>query len=131
MAYNANYPQFYPPTYQTPPQVNRQPSVSVAYVQGENAAKAYPVQPGQTMYLFDTENPVMYVKTTDQNGYPALRIFDYKERIQNEKETVPPPTETKPDYISREEFDKFRNEIRDEIRRRRKPDEPIKEQKNA
>ena len=131
MAYNVNYPQFYPPTYQAPPQVNRQLSVSVAYVQGENAAKAYPVQPGQTMYLFDTENPVMYVKTTDQNGYPSLRIFDYKERIQNEKETVPPTTETKPDYISREEFDKFRNEIRDEIRRRRKPDEPVKEQKNA
>lgn len=129
MVYNNYTPQFYPPVHSTAMPTQRQPNVNVAYVQGENAAKAYPISAGQIMYLFDTENPVMYIKSTDQSGFPLpVRIFDYKERIQNEKENPKSKDEPKLDFISRDEFDKFREEIKNEIKRaRRRVDEPTKE----
>lgn len=123
MAYNFYQPQYYP-AQQMPYQTQQQSTNSIIWVQGENAAKAYPVSAGQSVLLMDSENSLMYIKSTDQSGMPLpLRIFEYKEKTQNGKETPPPVVDAKKDYISREEFDKFRAEIRDEIRRRKKPDE--------
>lgn len=130
MAYNNYIPQFYPVNQPVQYQTPQQSTNSIIWVQGENAAKAYPVSAGQSVLLMDSENSTMYIKSTDQSGMPLpLRIFDYKERIQNGKENHPPVADTKHDYISREEFDKFRAEIRDEIRRRKKPEE--KENRNV
>lgn len=82
--------------------------LSCAYVQGEAAAKAYPVAPGQFVVLIDTELPVIYTKTTDQFGRPLpIRILDYVERVQQE-ETV-----KSVDFVSKSDFDNFKNEIRD------------------
>lgn len=132
MAYNLYPPQYYPGAqpmqYSAPTQTNS----GIIWVQGENAAKAYPVAAGQSALLMDSENSVFYIKSTDQSGMPQqLRIFDYKERILGDK--TPPQTilETKNNYVSREEFDKFKVEIKDEIRRRRKPEESVKDSKNA
>lgn len=141
MPYYNNVPQFYPPIQSTgypgsnftvnQPNVQQQNS-GIIWVQGENAAKAYPVGAGQSILLMDSEDAIMYIKSTDQSGMPLpLRIFDYKERFQNAKENTKVAEESKQDYISRDEFDKFKSEIRDEIRRRRKSDEQIKESKNA
>ena len=126
---NYPFPQYYPTanavTYQQP----RQPAPSVAYVQGESAAKAYPVTPGQIMYLFDTETDLMYVKSTDQSGIPSpIRIFRYKEETQSGKEIQ---SERQSNIVTREEFDKFREEIRNEIRRRKKPEDQVKENQNG
>lgn len=138
MAYNNYYPQFYPPVNpmmapQVQPQQTQQHQNSgVIWVNSENEAKTYPVAPGQSVFLFDRDNLVFYVKSADQSGMALpLRIFDYKERSQNTKETPNPTPEVKQEFVSREEFEKFRNEIRDEIRRRRRPEEPVKEAKNA
>lgn len=116
MAYNPYIPQFYPPvqaglpTYNTNSQQN-----SITWVQGENAAKSYPIGAGQSILLMDSENPVLYIKSTDQSGMPSLRIFDYKERIQNGKEEKKVETDNK-DYISREEFDKFKEDVKEMIK---------------
>lgn len=110
MAYNY-YPQF----YQAPQsQYMQQQSSGITWVQGENSAKSYPVAAGQSILLMDSESPVMYIKSTDQSGVPLpLRIFDYKERSQSTSNSV---QTQKTDYISRNEFDAFRNEIRAELR---------------
>ena len=85
-----------------------QQSSGITWVQGENSAKSYPVAAGQSILLMDSESPVMYIKSTDQSGVPLpLRIFDYKERSQS---TSNAQTQ-KIDYISRNEFETFRNEI--------------------
>lgn len=138
MAYQNYYPQFYPPVnpimaQQVQPQQTQQHQNSgVIWVNSENEAKTYPVAPGQSVFLFDRDNLVFYVKSADQSGMALpLRIFDYKERVQNGKEESKQTTEVKQDYVSREEFDRFRTEIRDEIRRRRRPEEPVKEAKNV
>ena len=106
MSYQQYIPQFYTPAQ---PQMmqQRQPNITVGYIQGENAAKAYPIQANQIVYLFDMENPVMYIKQTDASGFPQpIRIFDYKERIQNGNQES--SKEITKDYISRE----IKNDLR-------------------
>ena len=64
---------------------NNQSYQSIVWVQGEAGAKAYPVSPGYTVMLMDSEDNVFYIKTTDTNGIPLpLKVFDYSERKNNE-----------------------------------------------
>jgi len=128
MAFFNNYPQYYQPNYQpqyTPQVPASQPHMqtnNLIWCQGENAAKSYPVSAGQSVLLMDSENPVMYIKSTDQSGMPLpLRIFDYTERTQERAERVQTVAEPKMDYISRNEFDAFRDEIKAEIKQVNKP----------
>lgn len=68
-----------------------QPQVSnlFAWVQGEASAKAYPVAPGNTILLMDSEAPILYMKSTDMSGRPL-------------------PMETRY-LVSKEEYDKIQN----------------------
>lgn len=105
MAYYGNQtPQFYQPQYQPPqPQYPAQQS-DINWVQGEAAAKAYPVMSGHSALLMDSEDLVLYIKSVDVTGIPRpLRIFDLTERIQNENGNKP-----KQDYVSREEFEELK-----------------------
>ena len=67
------------------PQPAPQPqSNGIVLVQGENAAKSFPVAPNTTLMLLDSESSVFYLKTSDASGMPLpLSVFDYKERTQN------------------------------------------------
>ena len=86
----------------------QQNMLSCAYVQGEAAAKAYPVAPGQFVVLIDTELPVIYTKTTDQFGRPLpIRILDYVERVEKTEE------QPNSNYVTKSDFDNFRNEIKE------------------
>lgn len=132
MAYNYYFPQnSYPQYYgnqQMPPQVPQMPSNApqnsmngITWVLGENAAKSFPVGAGQTVVLMDREEPVMYMKSVDQSGMPLpLRIFDITERTAQHTESVVTKSET-PDYVSRSEFENFRDDIRRTIKNMRKP----------
>lgn len=75
------------------------------WVQGDAGAKAFLVAPGCSAWLFDSEEPVFYIKTADASGMPLpLRIFDYQERLQGG--TAPQGTRCAQgrDYVTREEF---------------------------
>lgn len=74
-------------------------------VNGLEGAKAYQVAPNSTMALFDANEDIMYVKSSDNAGFPTIRIFAFKE-IQNEVRTAPAG-----DYISRKEFEDFKTEV--------------------
>ena len=126
-----NYPQYYQPNQfqysQQAPNTQQVQSNNLIWVQGENSAKSYPVSAGQSMLLMDSENPVMYIKSTDQSGMPLpLRIFDYKERLKESVEPAKTVAEPKVDYISRDEFEALREELRAEIRQANKPINPAK-----
>ena len=131
MAYNNYFPQYYPnqmPMMQAQQQMPlQQPQMAqngvqnsgngITWVLGENAAKSFPVGVGQTVVLMDREEPVMYMKSVDQSGMPLpLRVFDITERT----ETSSPKT-SNTDYVSRSEFDKFKEDIRQTIKGMRKP----------
>lgn len=136
MAYNNYFPQYYPnampimqPQQQSvplnPPQIAQnqpQPSSNgITWVQGESAAKSFPVAAGQSVLLMDSEDSVMYIKSTDQSGMPMpLRIFDYTERRTEHSEAgvVKSPSV---EYVSRTEFDEFKEDVKRSIKGIRRP----------
>lgn len=118
MAYYNSIPQFYPPQ-QTGYNLNMQNSnqqntIICQYVQGEEAAKSFPVAPGVFAVLLDIENPVIYTKTTDQYGRPQpIKILDYVERKQNQSA----PTQNT-NFVTKDDLEKFKNEMRELIKQR-------------
>lgn len=135
MAYNSYFPQFYQPQMPymntapnpMPQQAPQMPqngvqtqSNGITWVQGEAAAKSYPVAPGQSVLLMDSEESIMYIKSTDTSGMPLpLRIFDYTERkkdnVKSDVASVPSD-----DYVSREEFNEFKEDVKRSIKGIRK-----------
>ena len=98
--------------------------LSCAYVQGEAAAKAYPVAPGQFVVLIDTELPVIYTKTTDQFGRPMpIRILDYVERVD-----LPVEQPKNSEYITKSDLDNFKNEIIDLLKNNQNKQNNFKKQ---
>lgn len=134
MAYNSYFPQQYYPQYygnQQMPQnapnlasnAQQQINNQIIWVQGEAAAKAYPVASGQSVQLMDSEESVFYIKSTDQSGMPQpLRIFDYKERT-SERSTPAAAKNTNDDFVSRKEFEEFREDVKRSIKGMRRHEE--------
>lgn len=136
MAYNSYFPQYYPnqmPMMQQPQQMPmQQPQMplnssansgnGITWVLGENAAKAFPVGAGQTVILMDREDPVMYMKSVDQSGMPLpLRIFDITERTSDKQGNSIAKSTITEDFVSRKEFDEFREDVKRSIKGIRKP----------
>ena len=70
----------------------------------------------------DSENPVMYIKSTDQSGMPLpLRIFDYKERIQNGNQMPQSGQAPQQEYVPKEEFDKLKDRVEEFMRQQKNP----------
>lgn len=123
------YQQQYYPNLQMPLQPPQMPSNapqtsgnSITWVLGENAAKSFPVGAGQTVVLMDREEPIMYMKSVDQSGMPLpLRIFDITERTSEKQSSNVTKEVTTNDYVSRKEFDEFRESVKRSINGFRKP----------
>ena len=127
MAYNTYFPNYYPQYYgnqqipQNAPQSVQAPqqtqSNGILWVQGESAAKSYPVAAGQSVQLMDTEDSLFYIKTVDQSGMPQpLRVFEYKERTQTAHSSPVSSSKTSDEYVSRKEFEAFREDVRKEFK---------------
>lgn len=82
MAYN-----YFPQTYQAnayyptqnnpfPNQNQTQNNNGMIWVVGENGADSYLVAPGQTVLLWDSTAPVIYMKSADNLGRPSKKILD-------------------------------------------------------
>ena len=101
-----NVPQAVP---QSAPQAQGNSS-AINWCQGEAGAKAYPVAPNASVLLMDREESVFYIKATDASGMPLpLRIFDYTERTpQNAHRAVATP---QTDAVTREEFERLREDV--------------------
>ena len=124
--YNPTYPGYYAMNYNQQlynnQMQNQQPqqSNSLTWVQGEAAAKSFPMVAGQSVLLMDSEESVFYIKSTDQSGMPQpLRIFDYKERT-SERSTPAAAKNTNDDFVSRKEFEEFREDVKRTIKGLRK-----------
>ena len=107
---NPYYPQqlYQPQPQMVQPQTTQEEGIK--WVLGEAGAKAYPVAPNKSALLLDSENSVMYIKSTDASGMPLpLRIFDYTERTaQNAHNAVAEP---KTDTVTREEFERLKDDV--------------------
>ena len=84
-------------------------SSNIIYIRGGlEGAKNYPVTPGYTAWLIDEENRQFFIKTIGANGVPNIREFDYNERNPQ----MPASSEESSKYVSKEEFESFKQEIR-------------------
>lgn len=91
------------------PQMPQQQSNGIRWVQGEAGAKAYPIGPGESAFLMDSENPLAYLKTMDANGMPSMRYYSITEINQ---EAMQKPEEHHADYATLEDLSKIRDELK-------------------
>ena len=55
-----------------------QPGMQLIRVTGMDGAKAYQMPPNSVVPLFDADNDIMYVKSTDGTGFPTIRAFAFQ-----------------------------------------------------
>ena len=128
----AMYNSYYPATYQSPigynqypqiamPQTQQIPQVSMSappqnsngiiWVQGESAAKAYPVAPGNSILLMDSEDQRFYIKAADASGMPLpLRMFSYTEEVAAQQSFNSAPEIDTSQFVTRQELEDRLNE---------------------
>lgn len=80
------------------------PATNITYVQGETGAKGYPVTSNYTMLLMDSEQQQFFIKSVDAAGLPSMRAFKFEEIVEPEPEKI--------EYITKEDFDNFKEEIK-------------------
>lgn len=89
------------------------PAQNVNWIQvsGIDGAKNQIVQPGQTAWMMDNNDPYFYVKSVDHVGSSTFRIFQFAE-VQ---ETVPEQTTQSQidlsQYVQRGEFDALKAKL--------------------
>lgn len=87
------------------------------WVQGEEAAKAYPVAPGNKVLLMDSDNPVLYVKTADNTGRPMpLETYDLVLRVNKIQE----PSMDLSSYVRKDEIEELIVSTLNDIRSKKK-----------
>lgn len=69
---------------------------NIMWTMGVEGAKAFPISPGKTVLLMDSETSKFYVKTMDINGYATLKTYTF-----TEEEIVAPQT----NYVTKEELE--------------------------
>lgn len=92
--YQRNWQQPYQTTTLPSYQQNNAVNGAMIWIQGgEASAKAYQnPQPNIPIALWDSEDPVIYIKSIDQNGRPQITILDYKQRDNNQDNNQKQPT---------------------------------------
>lgn len=108
--------QMYRQPYQQPAaQVNMPIVNDKIWVQGLAGAKSYIVAPGNTATLWDSEAPILYVKSADLNGVPSLEILDYTKRNENALKTSSEhDCKCGDKFVTKEQFESLRGKY-DEI----------------
>lgn len=72
-------------------------------VSGVNEAREYPLPADSEVALFDRDEDILYIKRTDVNGFHSVRCFQLTE--------IESHTPTEGNFVSTEEFNKFREDI--------------------
>lgn len=92
------------------PQNQYQQRPLIDWVVGKASADAYPMAPNGKVMLMDSQEPVLYVKTTDPMGRPSLITYDLVER-------APISVEVNGTI----DYDKIRKMIADEVKKATSP----------
>jgi len=96
------------PAQQTQPT----PSQNVNWIQvsGIEGAKNQIVQPGQTAWMMDNNQPYFYVKSVDGVGSSTFRIFQFSE-VQEAQEQAEQTQIDLSGYVKRSEFDELKEKL--------------------
>ena len=86
-------------------------NVNWIYVSGVDGAKNQIVQPGQTAWMMDNNEPYFYVKSVDGVGSSAFRIFQFAEVQEVVPEQTAQPQIDMSQYVQRSEFDALKAQL--------------------
>jgi hypothetical protein len=101
------YNQYYQPINPyINPTVQSTTQTSLTRVTGIDGAKAYQMPANSTVALFDNNDDLMYIKTTDGAGFPTIRCFEFKERVAETAQNV-----SNTEFVSKAEFEQFKKEV--------------------
>lgn len=107
--YNQQFQPYSPLLQQNIPTQNTVFDTGIIWVQGESGAKAYPVQPGKSLALFDSETEQFFIKSVDISGMPQpLRTFVYTEAKETDHTVEKVDTSV---FITREEFQQAMSQL--------------------
>jgi len=81
----------------------RPPVNNLTRVTGMDGARLYQMPPNSTVALFDGNEDLFYVKSTDGAGFPTIRTFRFEE--------VQPQPVPQPDYVTRDELNALSDKI--------------------
>lgn len=134
--YAQNQPQNNYHNTQPEPSAQSQPmqNVNWVYVSGVDGAENQIVQPGQTVWMMDNNNPYMYAKAVDKFGTPEFHAFFVKEVSKEEINQQIAKTKTQTqidlsDYVPRGEFDALKEQVKQLATTQKK--QPVKENKGG
>lgn len=102
------YPGYFTQTlYQ--PQAPQQ-SMNPIWVKGLEEAKRYSIAPGSTVPLWDSEDQIIYLKSTDMNGMVSMKIIDYTIREPKENAEI-----VANNYVTKEDFKSFVDSLNEKL----------------
>lgn len=106
--FGINPPPQMQPQYQYPMQQQCQCENRFMWIQGKEAAKAYPVAPDKTIFFLDDKESYAYLKKTDKDG----KTIQFK-TFQLVEEQEPEPVISQPtgNVVSKDEFDNFSRNV--------------------
>lgn len=106
--------------------IMQEPPIIVIPVNGEQAAKTYPIEKGRTVLLMDFENHRFYIKSIKPNGlesscdgYSFLSDAEanmQRNQTQQTQQTVQLSDDFQNRFVSREEFEVLKKSIEDLIK---------------
>lgn len=95
----------------TPAQPAPTQNVNWIQVSGIEGAKNQIVQPGQTAWMMDNNQPYFYVKSVDGVGSSTFRIFQFSEVHDVAPEQPVQPQIDLSQYVQRGEFDALKAQL--------------------
>lgn len=99
-------------TYAQPWPQYQEPRQQLVKVTGMEGARAYQMPPNSVAPLFDANEDILYVKSTDGAGFPTIRRFSF---------TPMPDGDVSAQYVTRVEFDRAIEAIREAMGNAKQP----------
>lgn len=96
-----------PNQFQMPMQQPCQCENRFMWIQGKEAAKAYPVAPDKTIFFLDDKESYAYLKKTDKDG----KTVEFKTFQLVEEKEPEPIVSSESNYISKEDFNTYSEKI--------------------
>lgn len=108
-----NNMQYYPYAQNTYMNAPQQPVNNILRVMGPESAKAYTLPADSKVILFDAENPVFYLKTTDDSGFSTNpRAFKFEE-IEFSKIQQPQEQPDTSNFVTKDDLENLKTDISD------------------
>ena len=104
----------YMPSYLSTQAAPNNANTNIVWTMGLESAKAYPLYPGRTLMLMDSESPRFFIKTVDNNGYATLKAYTFQE----EAIATPMPTNSSgSEFVTKEQLSAAVDGLLEEIKK--------------